>query len=205
MRVRADPEMAIISDIAALRASIDHEAAAATLALSLGPGDVGGADLELPGREELVRQLAALRERVEQASSGGGDPGEVRAELATLVFFAKTLRGDAEVWRAGLHQAVAELERKEMAARLERERLAAEQAEIVRRRQALQTRIDQEAGLIAHQKRGECRRTLPVITLHPGLTVSSMTVSRARGRFRSVKLWLVTLDEGRADVLVRPD
>jgi hypothetical protein len=191
-----------VSELEALRASIERDAAAAEQALDPSAFPEHGPDL--PGRAELCRQLAALRARVERAWSDTDDPAALRAELATLLFFAGTLRGDAEVWRLGVRQALAEIERQEAAAQRQRDRLAAQQAELARRRQALQARIDQEAGAIADQKRGECRRTLPVITLDPGLTVSSMTVSRSRGRFRSVKLWLVTLDEGRREVLVRP-
>jgi hypothetical protein len=158
-----------------------------------------------PGHEELCGQLAGLRERVAAATCGAAAPGEVRAELATLLFFAKMLRGDAEAWRAGIHQAVQELERKRAAAQRERERAAAEQAQLQLARDALQLQIDHAAGRIARQKGGECRRTVPVVTLRPGLTVSSMTVSSSRRRFRSLKLWLVTLDAAREGVQVVRD
>lgn len=44
---------------------------------------------------------------------------------------------------------------------------------------------------------------VPVITLPRGLTVSSMTVSNARRRFRSLKLWVVTVDEARREIVIR--
>ncbi len=198
-------EESIAREVDALRAAVEGEAWATETALDAGAFQDARRGAELPGHDELCRQLTALRHRVDRAPAATESPGELRAELATLLSFAQTLRADAAVWRAGVRLAVAELERHEVAARQERERLAAEQAELLRRRVALQSKIDQEAVRIADSKRGECRRTLPVITLHPGLTVSSMTVSRTRRHFRSVKLWLVTLDDTGHDVLVRPD
>jgi hypothetical protein len=188
--------------VASLRASIEREATATEMALTPAPlEDAPGSGL--PGRDELCRQLAALRGRAARAPSGTRDQHELRAELATLLFFANTLRSDAQAWRAGLRQAVEELERKEATARRERERVAAERAELVRRRDALQIQIDREAGRMARRKGGECRRTVPVITLRPGFTVSSMTVSSSRRRFRSLKLWLVTLDERHGVLVIR--
>jgi hypothetical protein len=200
-----DAEAKLASELLALRASIEHEAAATEANLNPGPFQDDARSEELPGHEELCRQLTALRERVERTLLGIEDPRDVRAELATLFFFAGTLRRDAQAWRAGLAHAVAELERKRAQARREEERLAVERAERRYRRRALQAKIDREADAIARHKQGECRRTLPVITLHPGLTVSSMTVSSARTRFRSLKLWLITLNESRDDILVRRD
>lgn len=199
-----DPEAPLASELGSLRAAIQAQAAATETALDPGGLSVGGAP-ELPDHEELHRQLASLRQRLDCALRDSYSPREARAELATLLFFAKTLRGDAEVWRAGLRRALAERERQEAVAQRARDRRAAQRAELLRRRKALQVKIDQEAGRIADIKHGECRRTLPVIALNHGLTVSSMTVSRARTRFRSVKLWLVTLDDAGRDVLVRRD
>jgi hypothetical protein len=192
---------ATASEIAALTVAIEREAGAIGASLEYQLGEHS----ELPGREELCRQLRSLRDRVTRASADAGEAGELRAELATLLCFARTLRSDAEEWRGSIRQTLEALERRRAAARREEERQAAERAELVRRRNALQKRIDQEAGRVARSKRGECRRTLPVITLRPGLTVSSMTVSNSPRRFRSPKLWLVTLDDARSQVLVTRD
>lgn len=200
--MKVDLETPIASEVAGLLAAIEREATATEMVLSPGPVGEGPAPA-LPGRPELCRQLAALRERVRAASSESADERELRAELATLRCFAQTLRSDAEAWQAGLRRSLEELERQQAVARRERERLAAERAELLLRRDTLQITIDREAGQMARSKRGECRRTVPVITLHPGLTVSSITVSSSRRRFRPPKLWLVTLDDARHGVLVR--
>ena len=176
-------------EIAGLQASIDDEAAATASMLRQGTG---------PERQELRRQLAALHRRVSEALADGMDPLERRAELATLLSFARMLRADAEAWRAAAREQAQELERRKAAAREERQRLAAEAEALRRRRQALQTQLDQTALRMVGRKGDECRRTLPVVALGDGLTVSSMTVSSRRR-----KLWLVTLNSGRDAVLVR--
>lgn len=152
---------------------------------------------------ELCRQLSALRERAARAESPNQDVRALRSELATLLFFARTLRADAEAWRAVREDALAELERQTIAARQRRERWLAENQDLVRRRAALQLSIDETAEGLARAKRGECRRTLPVVTLAETLTVFSVTVSSPWSRLRPPRLWLVTLNESCDEVLVR--
>jgi hypothetical protein len=127
-------------------------------------------------------------------------PRALRAELATLLFFARTLRADADNWRSALEGRIEELKRQRAAARQEQERLAAERERLLRRRDALQLTILQTAARIA-EDRGECRRTVPVVSLGEGLNVCSVSVSCPRRGFRSGGHWLVTLD-GSHDVLV---
>jgi hypothetical protein len=127
----------------------------------------------------------------------------LRAELATLSFFAATLQADADSWRATLDERVEELERKRAAARRERDRLAAEREKLVRRRDALQLEVVQTATRMAQRDCGECRRTVPVFSLGEGLTVSSVSVLSPRKGFRFAKHWLVTLNGARDDVVVR--
>jgi hypothetical protein len=75
----------------------------------------------------------------------------------------------------------------------------------MRRRDALQLAIVETAEAIAQRNAGECRRTLPVLTLDDDVTVCSVTVgSRTRG-FRPAKRWLVTLNDSRDEVVVRRD
>jgi hypothetical protein len=134
----------------------------------------------------------------------------LRAELATLLSFAKTLRTDAQHWRMAFEDGLKELERQETAAREERKRLVAERKRLVaeretllRRRDALQQTIDEAAGRIARENGGDCRRTLPVFRLGEALTVCSVTVLSPRRGFRSQKCWIVTLNDARDQMRVR--
>jgi hypothetical protein len=194
--VGADPETDLGSAIAGLTGAIDHVAAATEIALA------GVAADDDPEHQELLRQLAALRERVGHALSRKDGPQALRAELATLLFFARTLQTDADKWRAALAEQMVELERRRTAACRQREAVAAEREGLVRRRDALQLTILQTATRMAQQYRGECRRTIPVFTLGEGLTVCSVSVSCPRRGFRFAKHWLVTLT-GSHDLLVR--
>jgi hypothetical protein len=206
-----DPQTSLVSEVARLKVSIDRAAAATevTLACRL-PAPVDGDPRSLHAQHaELCRQLAALRERVALAESRNEGPGALRAELATLLFFAGSLQADADDWGSSLDQQIEELERQRAAARVERERLAAERERLVveretlvRRRDALQLTILQTAARMAQQSRGECRRTIPVFTVGEGLTVCSVSVSCPRRPFRFAKQWLVTLTRSQ-DVLVR--
>jgi hypothetical protein len=127
----------------------------------------------------------------------------LRAELATLLSFAKTLRGDVETWRTAFEDRLKELERQETAAREERERLTAEGQALMRQRDALQSMIDETARRIAQENGGDCRKTLPVFRLGEALTVCSAAVLSPRKGFRSQKYWLVTLNVPRDQVRVR--
>ena len=200
----AEPQTSTVSEIAALRAEIDFAAAATQVTLAGHRPASADDDQRLPPaqREELCRQLAALRERVALAEDRNEGPGALRAELATLLFFARTLQADADDWRSALDAQAQELERQRTAARKEREGLAVERENLVRRRDALQLTVLQTAARMAEQYRGECRRTVPVFTLGEGLTVCSVSVSCPRRGLRFAKLWLVTLT-GSHDVLVR--
>ena len=189
------------SEIARLKVAIDGAAAATELMLA-GHPPAPAVDDSLAERKELSRQLGALRERVAVAEHRNEGPGALRAELATLLFFAGALRADAENWRSALRDQVKELERQRSAARNELEGLAAEREKLVRRRDALQSAILHTAAQVAQQYRGECRRTVPVFTLGDGLTVCSVTVSCPRTGLRFAKQWLVTLTRSH-DVLVR--
>ena len=111
----------------------------------------------------------------------------LRAEFATLLSFAKTLRTDAETWRTAFEDGLKELERQETAAGQERDRLAAEREALMRRRDALQLTIDETAERIAEENGGDCRRTVPVFRLSEAVTVCSVTVLSPRKRFRSQK------------------
>jgi chromatin segregation and condensation protein Rec8/ScpA/Scc1 (kleisin family) len=155
-------------------------------------------------RKELCRQLAALRRRVAAAEDGNEDVRALRAELATLLFFAQTLQADAERWRSTLEGRVKELERQRIAARRERARLAAQREKLVRRRDTLQLEIVQTAARIAQRDGGECRRTVPVFMVGEGLTVCSISVLCPRKGLRVGKHWLVTLNRAYDRVLVRP-
>jgi hypothetical protein len=140
---------------------------------------------------------------VARAQGEGEDPRALRAELATLWFFARTLQADADTWRAALDARLREFERQRAAERAERARLAAEREELVLRRNALQSSIVETAERMALANRGECRRTLPVFTLGEALTVCSVSVASSRQRFRLAKVWLMTLNDSLDDVLVK--
>jgi len=195
----------ILSEITRLRVSIDRAAMATESALA---DHQGASEYDGPGSpraewKELCRQLAALRDRLAVAEYAHEDPAALRAEFATLPFFAKTLQADADNWRSMLEGRAKELERQRAAARFEQERLAGEREMLVRRRGALQLRIAQTAARMAQRHGGECRRTLPVITLGESLSVCSVTVSCPRKALRVAKQWLVTLNDSRDDVVVR--
>ena len=138
-----------------------------------------------------------------RATTRSQDQPALRAELATLLSFAKTLRTDAETWRTAFEDGLKELERQETAAREERERLAAERETLMRRRDALRFTIDETARRIAQEYGGDCRRTLPVFRLGEALTVCSVTVLSPRKGLRSQKCWFVTLNDSRDQVRVR--
>ena len=190
----ADPQTVWASEIAELGVSIDRAAAATELML---------ADQRQESEpQELRRQLAALRERVALAHRRGGDPVALRAELATLLCFARTLQADAENWRSALADRARDLERRQAAVRQERRRLDLERENLVRRRETLQSTILQTAVRMAQETRGEWRRTLPVITLGEGLTVCSVSVSFPRRGLRLAGQRLVTLSRSHS-LLVR--
>lgn len=201
MGVGVDAQTDLVTEIFGLKVAIDRAAEAARISLA-GRPSASGDDRAWAEREELKRQLGALREGVEAAERRNEGPGSLRAELATLLFFARTLQADAEALRSALRDQVRELERQRRAARDERERLAAEHDKLVRRREALQSTVVQTAARLAQQYRGECRRTVPVITLGNGLTVCSVSVACPRRGFRFARLWVVTLT-GSRDVLIR--
>jgi chromosome segregation ATPase len=203
--LRFDAQTHVVSEIARLRVSIDREAVAVDKTLNSHPS-TSEDDYPRWGwveHKELSRQLGALHERVVRARSRSQDQLALRAELATLLSFAKTLRTDAETWRAAFEDGLKELERQETVARQERERLAAEREALMRRRDALQFAIDETAGRIAQENGGDCRRTLPVFRLGEALTVCSVTVLSPRKGFRSRKCWRVTLNDSRDWVRVR--
>jgi hypothetical protein len=204
-RVGVHPQTDLFCDIARLTVSIDRAAAATEIALTERLPVSGDIDPRSPlvEHKELCRQLAALRDRVARAQYGSEEPRALRAELATLVFFAETLQADADTWRGALKQRIRELERQRAAERQERERLAAQRAQLVRRRDDLEVTIGQTAARMARQNGGECRRTVPVFVLGEGLTLCSVSVSWPRRGFRFAKRWLVTLNGSRDDVLIR--
>ena len=203
-----DAQADLVSETARLKAAIAGVAGAAEIALA-GGFEASAAKTLGAEHEELTRQLGALRQRVAVAVRRNEGRGAMRAELATLLFFARTLQADAEAWRSALRDQVDELERQRRAAVEERERLAVEHEKLaverenlVRRRDALQSTILQTAARLALQYRGECRRTVPVVTLGDGLTVCSVSVACPRRGFRFARLWVVTLT-GSRDVLIR--
>lgn len=200
----AVPQTSTISEIALLRAAIDRAAAATEITLAGRPPASASDDQRsrLAEHEELSRQLGALRERVAVAEGRNQGSLALRAELATLLSFAKTLRADADRWRSAGERRDKALQRQKATARKMQESLVAEREKLARHRDTLQSTILQTATRMAQQYRGECRRTVPVITLGEGLTVCSVSVSCPRRGFRFGKLWLVTLTRSH-DVLVR--
>jgi DNA repair exonuclease SbcCD ATPase subunit len=187
-----------------LRASIDRQVAAITAALH-GAGSTLSADADPADQaaehRELLRQLAALRDRVARAQRELEEPGVLRAELATLLSFAATLRADVENLQARRQQVIEALARAELVAREAGERLAAEREAALRRRDVLQAKVVQMAEGIARGDRHQCRRTVPVVALDRDVTVCSVGVATPKRRFRSQQFWLVTLTETRDDVL----
>ena len=196
-------------DIARLAAAIASEASSIDRTLGEHPCTLPGGDLLWSGQTqhvELRRQLGALRASVAQAQARSeGDATLLRAELATLLSFAKTLAADSITWRADFEAGLRELERREAAAHAQRERLTAEREALISRRDALQANIDRAARLIAAETGGECRRTVPCIALGERVTVVSQWVLCPRTGLRSEKHWLVTLAGADAgdQVLVR--
>ena len=203
--LRVDAHTHVASEIARLCASIDREAAAVDRTLNHHPStsDDGYPRSGTVEHRELRRQLAALHEHVARARARVQDQPGLRAELATLLSFAKTLRGDAETWRKESDDRRKELERQEAAAHQERQRLAAERETLMRQRDLLQFTIDEAAGRIAQENGGDCRRTLPVFRLGEALTVCSVSILSPRRWFRSHKCWMVTLNDSRDQVRVR--
>lgn len=203
-RLAAGAQTNADSEIARLRAAIDRAAAATDVTLARRPpaAPEGDPRFRLADHNELSRQLKALRERVAVAEARNEGPVALRAELATLLSFARTLEDDAARWRSDDEEQEKELERQRAAARHEQERLVADREKLARRRDALQSTILQTGARMAQQYRGECRRTVPVFTLGDGLTVCSVAVSCPRRGFRLAKLWVVTLTRSQ-DVLVR--
>jgi hypothetical protein len=199
-----DSETNVVSEIAQLEVSIDRAAVATETALA--DHQPARADNRQPSslaeHRELSRQLAELGERVALAKRRNEGPRSLRAELATLLFFARTLQADADKWVSAVEEEAEELERITIAAGREQARLAAEREKLVRHRDALQSTILQTAARMAQQNRGECRRTVPVFTLGEGLTVCSVSVSCPRRWFRLGVQWLVTLNRSH-EVLVR--
>jgi chromosome segregation ATPase len=200
-----DAQTDVGAEIARLRSSIARAEAVVDRTLNDHPAASEGDYPRWGGAQhsELSRQLDALRAQVALAPDRSQDQLDLRAEFATLLCFAKTLRTDAEAWRAAFRDGLKELEREEAAARKERERLAAERERLMRRRDALQSTIDQTAGRLAQQSGGDCRRTLPVIRLGEALTVCSIAVLSPRRWFRFQQHWLVTLDDSCDEVRVR--
>jgi hypothetical protein len=203
--LQVDPQTSVLSAITRLRVSIDGEAAAVDKTLKAHPSTSqdGYPRSGCAQHRELRRQLAGLHERVAAARSRSQDQLALRAELATLLSFAKTLRTDAETWRAALEDGLKELERQETETRQERDRVAAEREALIQRRDALQVAIDETAERMAQKNGGDCRRTIPVFGLGEALTVYSTAVLSPRKRFRSQKWWLVTLNDSRDRVRVR--
>jgi hypothetical protein len=192
--VGADPQTPTACEIVQLGVSIERAAAVTESMLAGQPPEAE--------YHELERQLAALRARVRLAHGRDGDPVALRAELATLLSFARMLQADAENWRARLADRARELERHQAAVRQEHQRLDRERENLVRRRETLQSTILQTAARMAQETRGEWRRTLPVITLGEGLTVCSVSVSFPRRGLRLAGQRLVTLGRSH-NVLVR--
>ena len=200
----ADLQDSLASEIARLEVSIDRAAAATERTLAGHPPvarDDGSRPLPAD-HQELCRQLGALRERVAVAERRDEGPQALRAELATLLSFARTLQADADKWCSALQDEIDELERQKAAGRAQQQRLAAERENLVRRRDALQLTILETAARLAQRSRGECRRTVPVFSLAEGLTVCSVSVCCRRRGLRVAERWLVTLDRTH-DVLIR--
>jgi hypothetical protein len=202
--LRIDAQTQVVAEIARLQVSIGREAAAVAKTLN-GCPSMPADDNRPPGwveHEELSRQLHSLHEHVAQAPSRSRDQPDLRAEFATLLALAKTLRTDAETWRTAFEDGLKELRRKESAAREEREKLVAERETLIRRRDALQFTIEETAGQIAHENSCDCRHTLPVFRLGEAVTVCSVAVLSPRRWFRFQPDWLVTLNDARDEVQV---
>jgi hypothetical protein len=200
-----DAQTRAVSEIARLRVSIDRTAAAVDTTLHDHPF-TSEDDHQRQGwaeHGELNRQLAGLHECVARARSRSQDKLALRAELATLLSFAETLRTDAVTWRAAFEDGLRVIKQQETASRKERERLAAQREALMQRGDALQFTIVETAERVARENGGDCRRTIPVFMLGEAVTVCSVAVLSPRKRFRSQKSWLVTLSDSRDQVLVR--
>jgi len=199
-----DSETNVVSEIAQLEVSIDRAAVATEIALAdHHPARADdGQRSSVAEHSELCRQLAELGERVALAKHRNEDPRSLRAELATLLFFARTLQADADKWVSAIEEECEGLERIRIDERRDQAGSAAEREKLARRRDALQSTILQTAARVAQQNRGECRRTVPVFTLGEGLTVCSVSVSCPSRWFRFGAHWLVTLNRSH-EVLVR--
>jgi hypothetical protein len=200
------PDSPVLADIARLLDQIERETSAVqgTLNKHLSSSEGGYLPPELAARRELRRQLGALRENIALARlRSGDDPIWWRAELATLLSFARTLRSDAEAWRTGFGDRLRTAARQRAAARQERARLCAERAPLIERRDELQAKIDQTAIRMADEAGGEYRRTFPRVPLAEAVSVCSVWVLRPRSRPWPAQRWLVTLNGEHDQVLVR--
>ena len=195
----------LASEIAQLQAAIDRHSAAANRRLRHHPSALedGYPRWGRTDHAELCRQLTALNDYVARAWAGERDEVMLRAELATLLPFARTLSADAEQWRSGLDDGLRQIERLEAAARAERERLAAQREVLMRRRDALQFGINDAAERLERDNGADCRKTIPVHVLGEGATVCSVSARIPRRGFRSEKRWLVTLNESRDEVVIK--
>lgn len=195
----------LADEIAGLRATIDRESTATDVELNAHPSAVepGYPRWGHAEHQELARQLAALRGSVARAVLESRDERMLRAELATLLPFARTLATDAAAWRAQLEDGLRQVARRDAAARAERERAAAERDALMRHRDALQSGIDRAAGRMERDNRADCRRTIPVFALGEGATVCSISVRIPRRGLRTEKRWLVTLNDSRDEVVIK--
>lgn len=195
----------LIDEISRLGAAIDREATAAEKLLSGQPAapandDLGGG---LADHRELSRQLRALYEKVARARGRSQGQVTLRAELATLLCFARTLRADAESFPAAFEARRRELERRARAVRREQQRVAAERDAWLRQREALQSRIDAAAAGMARDRGGEWRRTVPCFRVYEAFTVCSALVISPGSGLRSEKRWLVSLNDSGEELMVR--
>jgi hypothetical protein len=204
--VHVDHQIGIGSEIARLKVSIACVAAGTGTTLAGRASTPEDEEPDSPSAEqrELRRQLAALRAGVAAAEGRSEDLFEVRAELATLLCFARTLQADAERWRSRIEQRQTELAQRAADAQRERLRLVAEHEKLVRHRADLESEIARAAARIAPRECGDWRRTVPVITLAEGLTVCSIAVSCPGRGLRSGKRWLVTPNAAHDGVVIRP-
>jgi hypothetical protein len=205
LALQVDAQTNVVSEIARLRVSIERKAAAVDTTLNDHPSTSQDDHPRWGWAEhrELRRQLAGLHECVARAGSRNQDQLALRAELATLLSFAKTLRTDAETWRAAFEDGLKVVERQKTATRDERERLGAEREVLMQRRDALQLTILETAERIAQENGGDCRKTIPVFRIGEAFTVCSAAVLCPRRGFRSQKWCLVTLNDSRDRVRVR--
>ncbi len=203
---RSPRDIRLVSEIARIRVAIEREQSAADRLLSDHPSTAWGREprWRLTEYRELRRQLAALRKSVSKAPARSeGDPALLRADLATLMSFAKTLRSDAKNWRAGLEEGLREIARQDAAAQRERARLAAERTASIRHRDKLQAEIDETAKRMARDSGADYRRVFPCFAFGEALTVCSLKVAVPGSGLRREKRWLVTLNDSQDQVVVR--